>query len=140
MKNAFYFLLKALFVLEIFTFLFWLLVYVQKRLAEKAVVYFQITGVKDWIKINYNTHIVQYSRSKATQTMTFGHLPKYNRRNIFPEKSYTKCGEKASSRPFYKKIKTELIFGLTVWNTIKFVFFAYPSCGIPKYVNTVDSL
>ena len=30
-------------------------------------------------------------------------------RNIFLEKSYTKFGGEASPRPFYKKIKTELI-------------------------------
>ena len=36
MKNNFYFMLKALFVLEIFTFLSWLLGYVEKPLDKKA--------------------------------------------------------------------------------------------------------
>ena len=32
------------------------------------------------------------SRSKGNQTVRFGHLIEYNTRNIFLEKSYTKCG------------------------------------------------
>ena len=32
------------------------------------------------------------SRSKGNQTMRFGQLIEYNMRNIFFEKSYTKCG------------------------------------------------
>ena len=60
MKNAFYFILKALFVLDIFTFLFWLFGYVEKRLDKKAMVNFKIHDVKDWTTNNYNTHIAQY--------------------------------------------------------------------------------
>ena len=33
----------------------------------------------------------------------FGQLLEYNMRNIFLEKSYTKCGEEASPRTFSKK-------------------------------------
>ena len=36
-------------------------------------------------------------------TMKFGQLIEYNMRNIFPEKSYTKCGGEDSPRPFYQK-------------------------------------
>ena len=32
------------------------------------------------------------SRSKGNQTMRFGQLIEYNMRNIFFEKTYTKCG------------------------------------------------
>ena len=32
------------------------------------------------------------SRSKGNQTMKFGQLVEYQMRNIFLEKSYTKCG------------------------------------------------
>ena len=61
MRNGFYFMLKALFVLELFN----------------------------------------------NQTMKFGQLTiiEYNMRNIFLEKSYTKCGQEASPRFFYKKSK-----------------------------------
>ena len=60
MKNAFYFMLKALFVLEIFTFLSWLFGYVEKRLDKKAMVNFKIYDVKDWTTNNRNTYITQY--------------------------------------------------------------------------------
>ena len=45
------------------------------------------------------------SRSKRNQTIKFGQLIEYNMRNIFFEKSYTKCGEEAISRSFSKKSK-----------------------------------
>ena len=57
MKNAFYFILKALFVLEIFTYFSWLFGYIEKRLNKKALVDFKICGVTDWTRNNYNTHI-----------------------------------------------------------------------------------
>ena len=60
MKNAFYFMLKALFVLEIFKFFFWCFGYVEKRLHKKAKVNFKIYDVTDWTTNNYNTDIVQY--------------------------------------------------------------------------------
>ena len=48
MKNtAFYFMLKALFVFEIFTFLSWLFGYVEKWLDKKAVVNFKIYDFTD---------------------------------------------------------------------------------------------
>ena len=37
--------------------------------------------------------------------MNFGHLIEGNMRNIFLEKSYTKCGGKTSPRPFSEKLK-----------------------------------
>ena len=43
------------------------------------------------------------SRSTGNQTMKFGQLIKYNMRNIFLEKSYTKCGGETILRPFSEK-------------------------------------
>ena len=40
--------------------------------------------------------------------MKFGQLIEYNIRNIFVEKSYTKCGEETIPRPFSKKSKLSL--------------------------------
>ena len=54
---------------------------------------------------NCNTHIAQYLESKSSQTMKFGQLIKCNMRNIFFEKSYTKCGGENSPRPFSEKLK-----------------------------------
>ena len=62
----------------------------------------KIYDVTDWTTNNYNTYIGQISTSKGNQTMKLDQLIEYNRRNILYEKSYTKCGKKASSGPFIK--------------------------------------
>ena len=43
------------------------------------------------------------SRSEGNQTMKFGQSIEYDVRNIFLEKSYTKCGGETIPRPFFKK-------------------------------------
>ena len=48
------------------------------------------------------------SKNKEEETMTFGQLIEYNMRNVFLEKSYTKCGGKASPISFYKKSKLSI--------------------------------
>ena len=53
-------MLKALFVLEIFTFLSCLFGYVEKWLDKKAMVNFKIYDFTDWTRNNCNTHIAQY--------------------------------------------------------------------------------
>ena len=60
MKNAFYFMLKALFVLEIFTLLFHIFGYEEKRLDKKAMVDLKTYDVADWIMNLCNIYIAQY--------------------------------------------------------------------------------
>ena len=48
------------------------------------------------------------SRSKGSQTMTFGQLIESNMRNIFLEKSYTKCAGETIPRPSSKKSKLSI--------------------------------
>ena len=48
------------------------------------------------------------SRSKNNQTMKFGQLIECNMRNIFIEKSYTKCGGETSPRPFSENLKLSI--------------------------------
>ena len=52
--------------------------------------------------------LAKISRRKENQTMKFGQLIKYNMRNIFPEKSYTKSVGEVSLRPFHEKIKLSI--------------------------------
>ena len=47
--------------------------------------------------------LTNISRSKDNQAMKFGQSLKYNIRNIFLEKWYTKCGEETSPKPFSNK-------------------------------------
>ena len=48
------------------------------------------------------------SKSKGNQAMKFGQLIEYNMRNIFYEKSYTKCGRETIPKPFSKKSKLSI--------------------------------
>ena len=48
------------------------------------------------------------SRSKSNQAMKFGQSVEYNMRNIFIEKSYTKCDGKTIPTPFSKKSKLNI--------------------------------
>ena len=60
MKNVFYFMLKALFVLEIFKFLSLLFNHVDKQRDKKVNVNSKIYSITDWTAKNYNTHVAQY--------------------------------------------------------------------------------
>ena len=103
MENVFYFMLKALFVLQIFTFLYGLFGYVEKRLDKKAMVSFKVYDVTDWTANDCNIHILaNISRNKGNQAIKFRQLMEYNMRNIFFEKSCTKYGGKGSPRSFYE--------------------------------------
>ena len=55
-KNAFYFTLKALFVLKIFMFLSWIFGQVYKRLDQKDKVNFKVFNVTTCLTNNCNTH------------------------------------------------------------------------------------
>ena len=52
--------------------------------------------------------LLNISRSKGNQTMKFGQLIEYNMRNIFVEKSYTKCAGETISRPLSNKTKLSI--------------------------------
>ena len=58
MKNAFYFIFKAFFVLKIITFCFDFFGHVGKRLGKKATVNWKIYDDTN----NYNTHIDQFAQ------------------------------------------------------------------------------
>ena len=74
MKNVSYFILKAIFVLEIFKFVSWLFSYVEKRLDVKAEVYFKIHDAIERTANTYNTYISNISRGKSNQIMKSGQL------------------------------------------------------------------
>ena len=105
MKNASYFMLKALFVLEIFTFCQDFFGHVKNGFLRKLrlISKFMIseTGQRT-ITIDVLPNI---SKSKDNQSMNFGQLIEYNIRNNFFKKSYTKWGREASPRLFYKNSK-----------------------------------
>ena len=60
MKNAFYFISKALFILKIFMYLFQLFGQAAKWLDKKDKVNLKCYDVTAWLTNNCNTYIVQY--------------------------------------------------------------------------------
>ena len=61
MKNDFYFMLKALFILKIFKFLScFFFDYIRKRVYKKAKADFKICDATSWTTNSYNTYIAQY--------------------------------------------------------------------------------
>ena len=68
---------------------------------------FKIYDVKTGQQI-INCVISQKVKTTIQCTMKFGQLIEFNMRNISLQKLYTKCGEEASPRPFYKKSKLRI--------------------------------
>ena len=100
MKNAFYFTLKAVFVLKIFKFLSVWVTFKNDLIRKIRLISKFITSKhgKQAIAIHIFPNI---SRSKDSQTMKFGQLTKYNMRNCFLENLYTK--KEAIPTTFSKK-------------------------------------
>ena len=130
MKNAFYFALKALFVLKIFKFLSWLW-------SCKKTVNFKIYDVITWLTNNCNTYLHQYLRKQrqSNQTMKFGQLIEYHMINIFLKKSYIKCGGETIPRLFYKKSKLSICLDQQS-KVLYSLFFFIPSGGLSKFIET----
>ena len=60
MKNAFYFISKALFRPKVVKFLFWLFGHVAKLLDKEDKINFSFYDVTAWLANNCNSHIAQY--------------------------------------------------------------------------------
>ena len=85
MKNAFYFILEALFVLEMFKFYLDFLVNYKYGLVRKIRLFsnFMMSQPR---KQTIVIHILpNISRSKGSQAMKLGQLIEYNKRSIFLE-------------------------------------------------------
>ena len=107
-KNIFYFMLKAFFVLEIFTFLSWFFGYVEKRLDKKVKLMRNFVTSQSEIQIITIYVMTNISRSKGNEVMEFGQLIEYNVKNNFLQKFYTE-NEVGRLIPeiflFWKKLK-----------------------------------
>ena len=69
------------------------------------------------------------SGSKDNQATETDQLLKYNCRNIFLEKSYTKRGGKTIPRPFPKKSK----LSISLNQYPSFIYFAFIVCQVEDY-------
>ena len=113
MKNAFHITLESLFVLKIFKFLSWLFGRVEKLVDYKDKINFKVYDVTTWETIGIPI-LPNIPRSKDNQSMKFVRLIEYNMRNIFLEKSYTKCGWESILRPFSKNWASLWIINLNI--------------------------
>ena len=52
--------------------------------------------------------LANISRSKGNHAMKVGQLIEYNMKNVFVEKSYTKCARETLPRPLSKKSKLSI--------------------------------
>ena len=107
MKNAFYFILKALFAFEIFRLLSLLFGYVEKGLDKKAKINFNFFRVTDW-----------------TTKIAMHKLP-----NISRKKGNQKMWEKLVPGPFKKKTNLSIS---RARNVVSFVPILCLSRGLPK--------
>ena len=124
------------FVFKIFKFLSWLFGHEKKnnvikniRLTSKFVAP-QPGKQKIPILILPNS-----SRGKSNQTMKFGQLREYNMRNIFLEKSYTKCGGETIPRPFLKN-QNWCYLWINSRKVCAVYFYWIPSWELSKYIET----
>ena len=85
MKNAFYFILKALFVLKIFQFLSRPFGHVEKRLDYKDKFNFKIMTSQPAFQIIAIHILPNISQSEGNQTMKFGYLIQHNKRKFSSE-------------------------------------------------------
>ena len=104
-KKCFLFHLKSSFFLKYLSLCLYILVLYKNGLFRKIRLISKLmTSQPD--KQTILIHIFpNISRRKCNQTMKLGQLIKYNMRNTFVEKSYTKCGGETILRPFSKKSK-----------------------------------
>ena len=104
MDDAFYFILKALFVLKIFKFFSWVLWSCRKTGWSEKLNKFQnlfiskSQPVKQTVTINT---LLDITKSKNNKTIKFGLLIEYNVTNIFMLKLRRKWGRKTSSRHLF---------------------------------------
>ena len=90
-----FFISLFLFVPKIFRFLSWFFGHTENNVQNRK----QITTI----------HLLpNISRSESSPAIKFGQLIEYNMRNIFLEKSYTKCGGETSPRFISRKSKLSI--------------------------------
>ena len=108
MKNAFYFTSEAL-------------SHVAKQLDQKDKSNLKFDDITARLTNSCNNILPNISRSKSNQTMNFGQLTECEKRNIFLENSYTKCGRESNLRTFSEKLK--LSISLDQWSKVLYNLF-----------------
>ena len=109
MKDAFYFTSKALFSFwRYLSFCLDFLVMYQNGFVKKISLISNFMMPQPGQQTIVIHILPNISKSKGNQTMKLCQLIECNMRNIFLEKSYKKCGEETSPRPFSEKLKLSI--------------------------------
>ena len=122
MKNAFCFILKALYLLKRFKFLSWLFGRVRENNLIRKI---RLTSEFMTSRPGYQTiatHILA-NISRRNQTMKLVQLIEYNKINIFLQKLYGKWSREASSRPLFVFWKS-LIWGKSKCSAAYFLYIS----------------
>ena len=82
-KKMLFFIAKALFILKIFKFLFWLFGHVEKMAWLEDKFNFEFHDVTNWLNTIIIHILPNISRIKGKQIMRFGQFIKHSKRNIF---------------------------------------------------------
>ena len=103
MKNVFYFIVKALFVLKIFNFFSRHFGHIGKKtdLIRKIRLFSKFMTSQPCLQAIAIYMLPNISQSKGNETGKFGQLIEHNLRNIFLQKLCEKWGKKTSSRPLF---------------------------------------
>ena len=115
MKNYFYFILKALFVLKIFKFLSRLFGHAKNGLIRKIRSASKFMTSQPGLQTIAIHILPNISESEGNQAMKFGQLIEHIKRNIFLQKLCRKWGKKSSSRLFFI-FQKGLIWGESKWS------------------------
>ena len=82
--------------------------------------------------------LLNISRRKDNETLKFGQLIECNMRNVFLEKSYTKCGRKTISRLFSKKNQNWAYLWINGLKLYTVYFYFMPSQGLSKDITSYN--
>ena len=82
--------------------------------------------------------LLNISRRKDNETLKFGQLIECNIRNVFLEKSYTKCGRKTISRLFSKKNQNWAYLWINGLKLYTVYFYFMPSQGLSKDITSYN--
>ena len=135
MKNALYFTLKPLFVLKIFKFLSWLFKSCSKNGSIRKTRLISKLWRQNLVKRQLQYTLPNISWSKGNQTMTYGQLIGYKKRNVFLQKSCKKWGRETSPRLLFV-FKKSFIWGKSKFQYISIVHNL--ACNIIKRCRTWD--
>ena len=122
-------------MLKKFKSLSWLLTTLKTRLDHKDYDNFEFYDVITWSTNNDNTHIGQFSRTKANHTMKLNsQLTEDWKKNIFLQKSCRKWGRETSFRPFFV-FQNSFFWGKRIWSALSFNIFWWPSTWYTNKTN-----